>query len=135
MKITGVMVAAGLAASMRALPVQAQIMVDPTRPPTAAAGPSGGTGTEQTIAEPTGLQSILISNGRKLAVINGQTVALGQKLGDATLVAIRENEVVLKTSAGSEVLKLYPQAEKKTRSNRLSMKGSAAPSRKQTREK
>lgn len=117
-----ILIPSALAASLAAFAAAAQVLSDPTRPPTAAAAENK---SEQSIADSTGLQSILISSGRKLAVINGQTIALGQKYGDATLVAIRETEVVLKTPGGTEVLKLYPQAEKKLSSARQAGKTSA----------
>jgi MSHA biogenesis protein MshK len=50
------------------------------------------------------LQSILISPGRKVAVIDGKTVPLGGAVGDATLIAIRESEVVLQKGAERETL-------------------------------
>ena len=83
-------------------------LADPTRPPSVSAeGAAPG--------EPVGpqLQSILISPARRVAVINGQPVALGQKFGEATVVRISETAVVLKTAEGMETLKLYPAAEKK----------------------
>jgi MSHA biogenesis protein MshK len=55
---------------------------------------------------------VLISPGRKLAVIDGQTVALGGRLGDATVVAIAPTQVVLQTGATYQTLKLLPGIEK-----------------------
>ena len=86
-----------------AMPAHAQAMSDPMRPqliapledPTAAAASAR-------------LQSILISPARKLAVIDGKTVPLGGSVGGATLVAIRESEVVLKKGDERETLKLNP---------------------------
>lgn len=70
------------------------------RPPQISArGDAEATGTS------TRLQSVLISRGRKVAVIDGMTVALGGAVGDATLVAIRESEVVLQKGAERETLK------------------------------
>jgi hypothetical protein len=93
---------------------QAQVSGDPMRPPGFGSADSSSA-RQQNVADQTGLQSILISNGRKLAVISGQTYSIGQRVGEGTLTAIRENEVVIRTTAGSEVLKLHPQAEKKLR--------------------
>lgn len=88
----------------------AQGLTDPTRPPSVPAptAEAGGEALPQTQ-----LQSILISRGRKLAVINGQTVPLGGKVGEATLVSVRETEVVLRSGDATEVLKLYPNVEKR----------------------
>jgi len=88
---------------------RAQALSDPTRPPSAspAAGqPDAGTGGPR-------LQSILLSPGRKIAIIDGQTVALGGKIGDATLVRIAEAGVVLKRGDELETLPLLPAAAKK----------------------
>lgn len=59
------------------------------------------------------LQSVLISPRRKLAVINGQTLHVGEKLGNAVLVKISEHEVVLKSGSETQVLKLFPDVEKR----------------------
>jgi len=82
-------------------------LLDPTRPPTVAPSP-------QATPEPPGpqLQSVLLAPGRKIAVINGESVALGEKLGEATLVRVTETEVVLRHGAETRVLKLYPSVEK-----------------------
>jgi len=47
-----------------------------------------------------------------VAVINGQTVALGGKVGESVLVKIAENEVVLRGSLGTEVLRMTPEVDK-----------------------
>ena len=53
------------------------------------------------------VQSILISEGRKVAVIDGQTVPLGGRYGDATLVKIGVAEVTLKRGAQFETLYMF----------------------------
>src|SRR5450631_1346791 len=55
-----------------------------------------------------GLQSIIISPQHRAAVINGETVVLGKKIGDATLVEVRENSVVLQGPQGRRVMELFP---------------------------
>lgn len=75
---------------------------DPTRPPSM----SPETGEAQ--PQETRLQSILISPGRKLAVIDGKTVPLGGRVGDATLVAIGVAEVTLRRGQQLETLHLFP---------------------------
>ena len=87
----------------------AQGLADPTRPPNAgeAQGEGGfATGGPQ-------LQSVILSSSRKLAIIDGQTVALGAKAGDFTLVALSASEAVLRRGEETKILKLYPAAEKK----------------------
>src|SRR5471032_1408079 len=70
--------------------VQAQDVMDPTRPP-AAAAPT----TADAEGKGSGLQSVFISGDRRAAIIGGQLVELGHKYGDATLVRVSENEVTL----------------------------------------
>ena len=85
----------------------AQALIDPTQPPlelmraaTAGAAPR------------TPLQSILLSSTRRGAILNGQYVPLGGRYGNATLVAISETEVTLRTGQALEVLQLYPSSSK-----------------------
>lgn len=113
---------AGLMLALAAVPAAAQQgLADPTRPPAfvpaSAADAPAPPGPQ--------LQSVLLSSGRKLAVIDGVTVALGGRFGAATLVRITETEVVLRGDAGLTRLTLYPGVEKK--SARRSDVRSAAP--------
>ncbi len=90
----------------------AQVGNDPTRPPTGF----GAGGADADIADTGGgmsLQSVMISPTSKMAIISGVTVKLGEKYGDAVLVKVAESEVVLKSGATSQVLKLYPGVEKR----------------------
>lgn len=98
------LIALGLLAATAAA---AQGLSDPTRPPSASA-PSAA----RSEAPPARLQSVLISPGRKLAVIDGQTVALGGRLGEAIVVAIAPTQVVLQTGASYQTLRLFPGIEK-----------------------
>jgi len=111
-----------------------QAVNDPTRPPDAlgagavdaGAGDGGGGMT---------LQTVMISPTGKTAIISGVTVKLGQKYGDAVLVKVAETEVVLKSGAMNQVLKLYPGVEKryiapapaKTASRRAKARNKAVP--------
>jgi MSHA biogenesis protein MshK len=83
-------------------------LADPTRPPFGAAS----AGRAEAPAGPQ-LQSVLISPGRKVAVINGRTVPLGGKFRGATLTRITESEVQLRRGRRLEVLKLFPRVAKK----------------------
>jgi hypothetical protein len=58
------------------------------------------------------LQSILISPGRRAAIISGVSVALNGRFGDAVLVAIDESTVTLRTGRTDTILMLYPDAPK-----------------------
>lgn len=95
----------------------APLLADPTRPPASFAQQG-----DNASVDPTGkpvLQSVIISPARKVAVISGQTLRLGDRFGDARLVKITETEVVLRAGNEYQSLKLYPQIEKKASSNRL----------------
>ena len=89
----------------------AESFVDPTRPPASLGIVEPGTASSK--APGPVLQSVLISKGRKVAVISGQTVRLGEKFGEARLVSITESEVVLKSGKDVQTLKLFPDVEKR----------------------
>ena len=97
--------------------VRAGELADPTRPP-AVLDAKIEQSAEQPATVPV-LQSVLISPTRRLAVINGQTVALGEKYGEARLVKISEGEVVLRNGQDVQVLKLFPSVEKRGNAERL----------------
>lgn len=86
---------------------EAQGLMDPTTPPNAG---------DAALDAPAGprLQSVILSTHRKLAVINGQTVPLGGRAGDATLVRIDIAEVTLKRGDEYETLRMFPGVDKKT---------------------
>lgn len=92
--------------------VQAETLLDPTRPP-AELGVAGGAEMEGMTAKGPILQSVLISAGRKSAIIGGQMVRLGGKYGEARVVRITENEVILKTGTLTETLRLFPDVDKR----------------------
>jgi len=78
-------------------------MNDPTRPPA-----SFGAGEPDTDGGGIMLQSVLISPAQRAAIINGVLVRQGEKYGDAVLIEVSENEVVLRSGAIRQVLKLHP---------------------------
>lgn len=81
---------------------------DPTRPPAAL----GGGGVASTAASGPVLQSVLIAPRRKVAVISGETVQVGDRLGDARVTKIAEGEVVLVRGGQTQTLRLFPGIEK-----------------------
>ena len=89
---------------------QAAPFADPTRPPNAAAEAAGVPAR----AGPQ-LQSVLISPARRVAVISGRAVALGDKFGEATVASITESAVLLQYAGRSETLRLIPGVEKRER--------------------
>lgn len=99
--------ALALAASAVAQPAGPQPrLMDPTRPPSVA--PAGAREASGVPGGAPRLQSVLISPGRNLAVIDGRTVLLGGKFDEATLVQIAETHVTLKQGNELKTLELYP---------------------------
>ena len=99
----------------------AQGLNDPTRPPREILG--GGTDVVEPAASFSPAQVVIVSTDRRQATINGQTVVLGGRYGNATLVRISDEEIVLKRADATEVIKLYssvrrtkhwPAAQKET---------------------
>lgn len=94
----------------------ADVWPDPTRPPDVFGGGIPATGEETETAPPVPvLQSILLSATRKMATISGQPVVLGEKFGEARLVKLTPSEAVLRVGDSFQILKLFPDVEKKER--------------------
>lgn len=115
---TTLVAATGVLSLALAASVPAQGLADPTRPP------ETGEPTEAA-RDATGgrLQSVLLSPGRKIAVIDGTAVPLGGRVGGATLVSIRPAEVVLREGDADHILALYPGVDKKTKGGSRSSGG------------
>lgn len=96
-------------ASCVALTAGAQVLTDPTRPPGALAEAAG----DGAVTSGPVLQSVMLSPGRKVAMISGEIVTLGGRYGSARLVKLTESEAVLKDGAETTVLKLFPLVEKR----------------------
>lgn len=102
----------GMIVAALALPACAETLRDPTRPPSVfEMGPAGS--AQPAEAEPR-LQSVLISPTRRIAVISGKTVAVGDSFGAGEVVRISENEVVIRSGGANRTLKLYAGAVGKT---------------------
>lgn len=83
-------------------------LTDPTRPPSGLDGSTmaanaGSLPQEGVLV----LQSVLISPQRRLAVISGETVKLGTRIGSAEVVRIEETEVTLREGRELHKLKLF----------------------------
>jgi len=78
---------------------------DPMRPPSAAGIDAPG----PTSADGPRLESVLIAPDRRIAVINGQQVSVGGKVGSGEVVRITESEVVIRGAGGDAILKLVPE--------------------------
>ena len=89
----------------------AQTMRDPTRPPPGLGGLQAS--AVQAPASGPVLQSVILSPSRHAAIISGRLVERGARYGDALLVEVGQDRVVLRTDAGTQVLKLYPGTEKR----------------------
>ncbi len=107
-----------LSLGISAQAIAADILPDPTRPPVFVDG-AGNSG-----AVPSGpvLQSVLIAAGRRIAVISGQTVQVGDKVGALRVNKITETEVVLSNGNDVQTLKLFPGIEKSRSAGRAAVK-------------
>lgn len=94
------------------------------RPPFADAG-LGADAAALAPAASSGLQLVKVSRARKEATIDGRTVRVGEKVGDATLREVTDSSVTLVGPDGERnVLRLYPDADKKVASRaRVAMGG------------
>jgi MSHA biogenesis protein MshK len=88
----------------------AQGLNDPTRPPREILG---GADAFEPAANLSPAQVVIISTDRRQATINGQTVVLGGRYGNATLVRISDEEIVLKRAAVTEVIRLYSSVHRR----------------------
>jgi MSHA biogenesis protein MshK len=103
-----VSVGGALAALFVAMPSGAQALSDPTQPPSFSGLPA------ESPAAPGGpaLQSILVGPGRRHAVIDGRQVKVGDRVGDARIVAIDFDAVRLREGTTTRVMKLIPDIQK-----------------------
>ncbi|MDQ2821258.1 MAG: hypothetical protein M3Y65_12830 [Pseudomonadota bacterium] len=88
--------------------VQAQPLQDPTRPPTQLLHPVAGVKPDSAPQ----VQSILIARGtggRRVAVIDGETVRVGDRVRGARVVAITATTVQLQRGSKRDVLTLTEQ--------------------------
>jgi hypothetical protein len=91
---------------------QAQALRDPTEPPASSA--LAARVGDAAASEGPVLSSVILSDGRTFATIDGKTYRAGDKLGDKTVVAIASDQVTLRGAGGTQVLRLYPQAPRTT---------------------
>lgn len=79
---------------------------DPTRPTDPALYFGSGN------ASGWALQSILFSDNRRIAIINGKRVKEGDRIGSARVTRIHNSQVVLKTGDRTLKLRLHPDTLK-----------------------
>ena len=93
-------------------PLHAEDLPDPTRPPASIFVPATGTGAggerEATVNHSSGLHLVIISKTRRAAIIDGQSVELGEEHGNAKLIEVNEGGVVLQRAQSRQVLTLFP---------------------------
>ena len=104
----------------------AEGLPDPTRP---AIGVEQAAGKEAQPGAPR-VQMIKLSSGRNVAVVDGQEVTVGSRVGDMRVIRITESEVVLKGKTGTEVLKLFAEVEKRSPATDRNKEVDASASRK-----
>ncbi|NHZ80350.1 hypothetical protein F2P44_13865 [Massilia sp. CCM 8695] len=111
------------ALALQTLAAVAQPLADPTRPPPRYYAPAGDPATVPAAAQAQALpqlQSVLIARhpgGRHVAVIDGQTVRLGDQFKGARVAQMTQTEVVLVDGKSRRVLRLYPPAPPPQRHN------------------
>jgi MSHA biogenesis protein MshK len=104
------------AAALGLLPasVLAQGLDDPTRPPAAFHAVRGkAAGETSGAAQGLVLQSVIITQAGRSAIISGQHVAVGAKIGNARLIKVADSEVVLLAGSERRTLKLFPGVDKR----------------------
>lgn len=88
----------------------AESLADPTRP--AIGADAAGSAAVSGGASGPRLQMIKISPARRTAIIDGQEVTVGSRVGEMRVVQITEAGVVLKSKTDTESLKLFSDVEK-----------------------
>ena len=87
---------------------RAQVLSDPMRPPAFLAGAATG---EQAWGGGPVLQSTLLSKGRRIAMIDGKPMKVGDRIGGARILSIDPGAVTLREANKIRVLQLYPDVE------------------------
>ena len=91
----------------------AQSLGDPMAP-TSASSIAGATGAG-TSGKPE-LQGVILSPGRRLALINGAIVPVGENVpGDGTVVDVQPEGATVRSDGNVQVLRLNPEGGKKDR--------------------
>lgn len=93
--------------------LQANELNDPMRPPGQREARAAAGGEAASVASRYRLDSVIIAPDRRLAIINGHQLALGERLDHAVLIDIRATEVTLRIAGKSHVLPLLPFSIKK----------------------
>jgi MSHA biogenesis protein MshK len=97
-------------AALDAPRVLAQGLSDPTRPPPQILGRSADGYEPAASSSPA--QVVIISKDRRQVTINGRTVNLGERYGNAAVVRITDEEIVLQRPEATETIKLYSSVQR-----------------------
>ena len=89
--------------------VLAQGLSDPMRPPREIIG---GSAAYEPAGSSSPAQVVIISKDRRQVTINGRTVNLGERYGNATVVRISDEEIVLQRPEATETIKLYSSVQR-----------------------
>jgi len=100
-----------LSFALYSVAASAEDLPDPTRPPVWISGAGVAPGQGAAESQPSGLQSTIISGSRRAAIIDGKTVELWAKHGNAQLIEVNEGSVVLRTAQTRRVLTLFPDVK------------------------
>jgi len=87
----------------------AQGLSDPTRPPREIIG---GFADAHEAGSSSPAQVVIISKDRRQVTINGRTVNLGERYGNATAVRISDEDIVLQRPEATETIKLYSSVQR-----------------------
>lgn len=111
-KLAGMLFSSGmLVVALLAGVAVAASLPDPTRPP----GLSGRTpGAAEAVKDDWQLGSILIASQRRVAVINGRPLTVGEQINGARLVAIEPGRVHLRRGSRTIVLDLLSARPKRS---------------------
>jgi MSHA biogenesis protein MshK len=97
--------------------VYAEQLLDPTRPADLGGHAQSGAASTGPV-----LQSVLISPQRRVAIISGKTLTVGEKFGESRIVSITESEVVMQNGKAMQTLKLFPDVQKRLTSGSVNTK-------------
>lgn len=87
---------------------RAQPMSDPMQPP-GARGATAGTSAPRSV----GLQAVITSPSRSLAVIDGAVVNVGAPVRDGTLNSVSDSVAVVRKNGERDVLLMHPGIDKR----------------------
>ncbi|MFH0934848.1 MAG: hypothetical protein V1879_06545 [Pseudomonadota bacterium] len=99
---------AGALMLLGAVAQAAEPLPDPTRPAAEFLAPADTADSAKATAAIEGLRTIIIAPDRRSAVINGEQVKLGGRVGSERLMAVCEDSVVLQGAEGRREVPLYP---------------------------